>query len=171
MADIERVVLGIDTGFAHIGYSVGSIDVLKQKELLDYGYWDLHSKHKTMNKRSFQGMKLLYKKLVSSYNEFGFTSIVLETVPPMSFNGKDATLASTNMFRAFAIFNDLEYTEVHAMTAKKFATSSGKASKDEMKAAAIKDFDVEDSLRYDVYDAINIMHCGMCMSEADWNFV
>lgn len=169
MAEYVQSVLGVDTGFRHVGYAVTAMDALNSLELLAYGVWDLQADHQKMNRRSYKGMVVLNRKLDTFKHPFD--AICLETVPPTRFNGRDATLASTNMFRAYSIFHDKRYSELHSMTIKKFLTGSGKAQKDDVKAAVIGRFpQVPDDLRYDVYDAIGASVVAQYQPFGFWDF-
>lgn len=169
MADNIFTVLGIDTGFRHVGYSLVAMDALNELKLIDYGYWDLMAEHTKMNRRSFKGMKTLHRILSKYPNTFD--AICLETVPPTRFNGRDATLASTNMFRAYSIFNDKLYSELHSMTIKKGITGSGKADKDSVKESVIEQFpELPEDLRYDVYDAIAAAVVAHKQPNSFWDF-
>ena len=81
-----RRVLGIDTGFAHIGYALIEVDDFARQTLVDYGVWDMHSAYERMNERSVHAMRQLNTIL----DKLKFDGIVLETVPggKTKFNAK-----------------------------------------------------------------------------------
>lgn len=164
-------VLGVDTGFRHVGYAITTINIKSEIALDAYGFWDLQAEHKKMNRRSYKGMITLNKKLTGISKKHKLDAICLETVPPTRFNGRDATLASTNMLRAWSIFNDLSYSELHSMTVKKEIAGYGKADKDQVKEAVLKMFsNLEEDLRYDVYDAIAVSVVSQKQTYDFWDF-
>ena len=164
-----RRVLGIDTGFAHIGYALIEVDDFARQTLVDYGVWDMHSAYERMNERSVHAMRQLNTIL----DKLKFDGIVLETVPggKTKFNAKDATLATTNFFRSYCIIHGLDYAEAMSRTFKSFVTGSSTASKDDMKAAAIARFpELHDDLRYDTYDAVCIAVRGATPGYERWGY-
>lgn len=171
-SELQRVVLAVDTGFKNIGWAVLGLDVVNRVRLIDHGVWDMRSEHKKMNIRSFHGMKRAYKLIRELDRRHKFGYICVETVPFARFNGRDATLALTNMFRAYAIVRGKKYSELHAMTVKKGLTGNGRADKSEVRENLVKRFEgLPDDLAPDVYDAIGVGVVALDKEDSFWRFV
>lgn len=169
---LNKVVLSVDTGFKNIGYAIVGQDAVNRSHLVEYGVWDMRSEHKKMNIRSYHGMKRVYKLIKELDQKYDFGYICVENVPFARFNGRDATLALTNMFRAYAIVHDKEYSELHSTTVKKALAGHGRAEKSEVQEAIVKLFErLPDDLAPDVYDAIGVGIVSLEKEDKFWEFV
>ena len=169
---LNKVVLSVDTGFKNIGHAIVGSDSMNQIHLVDYGVWDMRSEHKKMNIRSYHGMKRVYKLICELDRRYNFGYICVENVPFARFNGRDATLALTNMFRAYAIVHDKEYSELHSTTVKKALAGHGRAEKSEVQKSIVDRFErLPDDLAPDVYDAIGVGIVSLEKEDSFWEFM
>lgn len=165
------MVLSIDTGFKNIGFAIVGRDSVNRSHVFEHGVWDMRSDYKKMNVRSYHGMKRVYGLIRDLDEHYEFDSICVENVPFAKFNGRDATLALTNMFRAYSIIYDKKYSELHATTVKKALTGNGRCEKSDVQKALVERFTkLPNDMRPDVYDAIGVGVVSLMQEDKFWDF-
>ena len=119
------VVLGLDLG-SSFGWCI-----VTEGEITESGWYP------TTIKGEGGGMHLLRFKtyLTSIINEYKPGAVFYETVPFQKGRGREIILRQTGILELELTDRGLPYGAVHVSTLKKFATGSGRASKDQMRAA------------------------------------
>lgn len=145
-----RVMAGFD--FASLtGWAVGGGDMPR----IDYGVWDLRPK-------TGESPGMRYVRLVAHLAELykSYPDLVLICYEEAHHRGAAATQYAHGYIahvQAWCAAHGIEHTSVHSGTLKKWATGSGRASKDDMIAKGREHFNLPDDVTDDEVDALWVL--------------
>lgn len=127
------VILAIDPG-TNCGFALGTTG--GRHTVMTSGVWDLKPMRGESDGMRFNYMRSKLNILHGAYPKIDL--VIYEDAFQRGLKARQLYNGYITHIQSWCAARKIEYTKVHAMTLKKYATGSGRASKTDMLAAAVK---------------------------------